>query len=302
MAAVNTRSNPAHRIKLLLENYVEAKKAGPNSGYDISPINPDSYEEYYILIQPKHGVYKGHSYVLELKTTYGRGSDQSQYPIEPPYAHFVTNVFHTNISSNGGSICVDILKQKDKWMPTYSFDAIVQNILLLFDEPNNASPYNGEASRCWVDCEKNYNSSKHRNMSVQQLEELHNQCFELFSQKANDFARSNNMLQYKKHFPQLFPKAADYNSLQQKVNDEFTEVEAMYESMKKKKTKTAVTESKSSDKHTSLNQSNTETNKANTETNKSNTLDKSMENLSISEEDSTKKVEKKNRWAKYQKK
>lgn len=221
----------AARVKNLLENYIEARQAGHLSGYDIRQVDPDNYEHYYLLIQPKNGVYKGHSYVLELKTTYG--TDNSQYPINPPYAHFTTNVFHTNISSNGGSICVDILKDKTKWMPSYSFDLIVQNILILFDEPNNASPYNSEASRLWMDCEREYKERKKHmpRASVQDLDTLHDECFKKFSEQAAKTMRTNNLSMYYSYFPQLNGNVA----LQEEQKIEFTELVDKLAAMKQRK-------------------------------------------------------------------
>lgn len=227
-------ANPASRIKNLLENYVEARKAGHMSGYDIRQVDPDNYEHYYLLIQPKNGVYKGHSYVLELKTTYG--TDGSQYPMNPPYAHFTTNVFHTNISSNGGSICVDILKDKTKWMPSYSFDLIVQNILILFDEPNNASPYNSEASRLWMDCEREFKQRKAelgRNPSLKDVDRIREECFMPFSNKAMQTMQTNNLSQYYKYFPQLNNNKA----LMEEQKAEFDAMVAKIEEMKQRRKK-----------------------------------------------------------------
>ncbi len=232
MTQVN--KNSAARQKALLENYIDARRSGHLSGYDIRPVTDDSFEHFYILIQPKTGVYKGHSYVLELKTTYGRDSDVSQYPINPPYAHFVTNVFHTNISTDGGSICVDILKDKTKWLPSYSFDAIVQNILILFDEPNNASPYNSTASRCWMDCEKDYKSRKQslgKKPSFKELDDLHTQCFEPFSEKAKEAVKSNNLTIYYPYFPQLNNNV----KLMQEQKEEFESLAFPIEEARRKK-------------------------------------------------------------------
>jgi ubiquitin-protein ligase len=253
--------NAAQRIKFILENFIEAKKSGPASGYDIAFLEPDNYEAFLILIQPKAGVYKGHSYVLELKTTYGRDSDITQYPINPPYAHFVTDVFHVNISSNGGSICVDILKQKEQWSPTYSFDLIVQNMLMLFDQPNNASPYNSEASRCWVDCEKLVKERARRNMSLQEAEELKDRCFASFKAKAVEFARRNDLSKFVKWFPQLAPEDPQAVSLLERQKEEFAELQASFAAMsikKKKVTAEVKSESKSESSGESSGESKTE--------------------------------------------
>ena len=43
-----------------------------------------------------------------------------------------------------GDICLDILKEN--WSPTYDVMAILSSIQLLLNEPNPASPANGEAA------------------------------------------------------------------------------------------------------------------------------------------------------------
>lgn len=202
--------NPAKRAKALFENYLEARKEGPKNGYEIRLVEPDNYEHYYILVKPIAGVYKGQKYIMEMKTTYGHGNDQVQYPVNAPYMHFVSNIFHVNIHPNGGSICLDILKEKNKWSPLYSFDTIMQSILLLFNEPNNGSPYNSEASRVWVECEKDFKNQKHSGMTMQQSEALYLRCFAPFINGAMKMMRSNDMKPFARWFPELCPEASDY--------------------------------------------------------------------------------------------
>ncbi len=227
--------NNAKRLKALMENYYEARKEGAKYGYEIRLVEPDNYEHYYILVKPIAGVYKGQKYIMEMKTTYGRGEDQTTYPTNAPYTHFITSIFHVNISSNGGSICLDILKDKDKWSPLNSFDTIVQNILLLFNEPNNASPYNGTASKVWVECEKLYKELTNKKLSVEQCELFHMQAFKPFIEQALDVMKSNNYEHYATWFPELDPKHLEYNERIAKDEEEFKELETTVLSMKKKR-------------------------------------------------------------------
>lgn len=233
-------NNNAKRLKALMENYYEARKEGTKYGYEIRLVEEDNYEHYYILIKPLAGVYKGQNYIMEMKTTYGRGDDITTYPNNAPYVHFITDIFHVNISSNGGSICLDILKDKTKWSPLNSFDTIVQNILLLFNEPNNASPYNGAASKVWVECEKRYKDVKVKDLTVQQAEELYISAFEPFIRQAKDFAKKNNYKGFSKWFPELDPDSKDYVELVAKDEENFKELEEMVLSMKKKKVEVSV--------------------------------------------------------------
>lgn len=223
-----SRANPARRLKAMLENYLEARKEGPKYGYEIRTVEPGNYEHFYILVKPLAGVYKGQKYIMEMKTTYGRGADQTTYPNNAPYTHFVSNIFHVNISANGGSICLDILKDKDKWSPLNSFDTIVQNILLLFNEPNNASPYNGEASKVWVACEKKYKATNNKGLSVKEDDDLHAECFEPFVKEAKRVMKTNNFKQFAKWFPELDVDSHEYKQRMDADAVELGELEEMY--------------------------------------------------------------------------
>lgn len=227
--------NKIKRNNLLIENYVEARLSGSLSGYDIRPVSKDSFEHFYILIHPKAGVYKDHSYIIEMKTTYG--TDHTTYPINSPYMHFITDVFHVNVSAKGGAICLDMLKDKSKWSSLNSFDTIVQNILLLFDEPNNSSPFNGDASRIWIECEKQYKANSNSKMSVKELDAIHERCFQPFNDAALRVMKNNNIKQYAKWFPYLDLDDPDF---QKRTDDDMTDfniVKGVYNELQAKRAK-----------------------------------------------------------------
>jgi ubiquitin-conjugating enzyme E2 A len=69
------------------------------------------------------------------------------YPFKPPKVAFKTKIFHPNIY-NDGRICLDILNS-DKWSPVFSLAQVVQSIQSLLNDPNAASPANGEAGRLY---------------------------------------------------------------------------------------------------------------------------------------------------------
>jgi ubiquitin-protein ligase len=217
----------ARRLRMLLENYVTAKEEGKKEGYDIKNVEEDNYEHYYVLFKPKSGIYRDQQHILEIKTEYGREPDKYYYPINAPFVLFNTAVHHTNISSSG-SICLDILKDKSKWVPTYDFNSIIMNILLLFGEPNNASPFNGEASRDYVACEKKFKELKKINLTIEEHEALWNECFETFKKKADTIAEKNDLSKYAQWFPQLDP---NWDGVEDTT---FAKIHALYKSMGKK--------------------------------------------------------------------
>lgn len=232
----------AKRIRAMLENYLEARKEGPAVGdYEIRNVTPDNYEHFYVLIKPLAGPYKGHKYVLELKTTYGKDSDTMQYPDYAPYIHFITNILHVNISPGGGAICLDILKDKDKWSPLNSIDTVIRCIMLLMNEPNNSSPWNGEASRQWVECEKIYKQRMRPSMPEEAREGLYNECFQSFIANATAATAGNNLKQYSKWFAELDPQSNNYEAALAKEKEDFINLMETYEAMKVKKIKPKTT-------------------------------------------------------------
>ncbi len=296
----STFDNMAKRLKALMENYLEARKEGHKYGYEIRLVEPDNYEHYYILVKPIAGVYKDQKYVMEMKTTYGRGDDTTKYPINAPYVHFITNVFHVNVSSSGGSICLDILKDKQKWSPLNSFDTIVQNVLLLFNEPNNASPYNGEASRIWVACEKKYKSLQKPNMTVAESEELYIECFAEFIEAAIKVMNSSDLKQYAKWFPELDPDADEYKKRMSDDSAELEELEKTFAAMKARKS--AKVQSTSSSVSTDVSSLVSADTSSSVSTNTSSSVStNTSSSVSTTEPTTQQAPAKKNRWDKYRK-
>jgi ubiquitin-protein ligase len=204
--------NQSNRNKLLIEQFLAVKLEGKTEGFDIAQLDNDTFEHFYILIKPLAGIYKDQYHIIELKTTSDKNSvfgAGKTYPIYPPQMKFLTDVWHTNISVTG-LICLDMLKDHTKWAPTNDFCTIIRNILLLFDEPNNLSPFNGEASREHVDCLKKYDEmTKGKKLTVNDADKIRDLAFANFKSKADDVAKKNNLNKYYKYFPQLDNKLHD---------------------------------------------------------------------------------------------
>lgn len=62
----------------------------------------------------------------------------NQYPFVPPKMRFVTKVWHPNVSSANGAICLDILK--DQWSPALTLKTALLSLQALLSSPEPADP------------------------------------------------------------------------------------------------------------------------------------------------------------------
>ncbi|CAN0271812.1 unnamed protein product [Ectocarpus sp. 4 AP-2014] len=65
----------------------------------------------------------------------------SGYPFEPPKMKFVTKIWHPNISSQTGAICLDILK--DQWSPALTIKTALLSLQALMCSPEPDDPQVG---------------------------------------------------------------------------------------------------------------------------------------------------------------
>lgn len=219
----------ASRQRRLMTDYVNARKDGAACGFDIRLINPDDYEHYYILFTPLNGVYKGQQYVIQLDTVW----NEERYPICRPKVKFLNNCWHVNVGASGG-ICVTFLNDAAQWVPSYTFTSIMQSIALLFDEPNPASPMNGEAGKLWNQCTVNYKASNVNKMTINDAERAYFDCYKEFIQRAA--SQCGPVKEYIKWFPQI-----DQNYYQKNImaiSTEESEFKELADAILKKKSAT----------------------------------------------------------------
>mmetsp|Transcript_9097 Transcript_9097/g.15856 ORF Transcript_9097/g.15856 Transcript_9097/m.15856 type:complete len:191 (+) Transcript_9097:137-709(+) len=90
---------------------------------------------------PKDTPYDGGLYEIEIILP-------NQYPFEPPKMRFVTKVWHPNISSQSGAICLDILK--DQWSPALTIKTAMLSLQALLSSPQADDPQDAVVAKQYI--------------------------------------------------------------------------------------------------------------------------------------------------------
>lgn len=187
--------------KIMLKKFLAAKKSNQ---FSIVQVKEDELDLYYIMIKTNGGHYVGQTHILEMKTKH---ENNYLYPFTPPMIKFITKIYHPNISTSG-SICLDILKDRNKWSPQYDIDALISSIVLLLDCPENSSPFNSEAARLFRECEKDYKERTNGQMSNEEMVKIYDKAFTPFDSKTRSYATTDNIL-FMKYFDTSFDKSLE---------------------------------------------------------------------------------------------
>ena len=98
------------------------------------------------IIGPKNTPYEGGMFKIDIDIP-------SDYPFKPPKVHFITKIYHPNISSSG-SVCIDILK--DNWSPALNISKILISLISLLTDPNPEDPLEPEIDKELKENKDNY--------------------------------------------------------------------------------------------------------------------------------------------------
>ncbi|KAK6744469.1 hypothetical protein RB195_011276 [Necator americanus] len=90
---------------------------------------------------PPDTPYQGGSFDLEIKIP-------DTYPFTPPKIKFLTKIWHPNISSQTGTICLDILK--DQWAASLTLRTVLLSIQALMCSPEPKDPQDAVVAKQYM--------------------------------------------------------------------------------------------------------------------------------------------------------
>jgi ubiquitin-conjugating enzyme (huntingtin interacting protein 2) len=113
-----------------------------NSGVQLSLVADDLTELAGTILGPPDTPYEGGTYKLEIKIP-------DTYPFNPPRVRFITKIWHPNISSVTGAICLDILK--DQWAAAMTLRTVLLSLQALLAAPEPDDPQDAVVARQFQD-------------------------------------------------------------------------------------------------------------------------------------------------------
>ncbi len=118
------------RIKREFKECINSAEVA-NSGVELALVNDDLTELSGKIKGPPDTPYEGGTFSVEIKIP-------DTYPFNPPKVRFVTKIWHPNISSATGAICLDILR--DQWAAAMTLRTVLLSLQALLAAPEPDDP------------------------------------------------------------------------------------------------------------------------------------------------------------------
>jgi len=113
------------------------------SGITIEPLDECLSSLRGQIVGPPDSPYENGTFSLDIKIP-------TEYPFKPPKVQFSTRVWHPNVSSQTGAICLDILK--DQWAASMTLRTVLLSVQSLLTSPEPKDPQDAiVAKQCIVD-------------------------------------------------------------------------------------------------------------------------------------------------------
>ena len=96
---------------------------------------------FFFATGPFETPYQGGTFLVDIHIT-------NAYPFEPPKMKFLTKVWHPNVSSQSGAICLDVLK--DQWTPALTIKTALLSVQALLAAAEPDDPQDAVVAKMYV--------------------------------------------------------------------------------------------------------------------------------------------------------
>jgi ubiquitin-conjugating enzyme (huntingtin interacting protein 2) len=129
----------ARELKRLEKELEDVKALGAESSVSAEAVEDLTHWKGY-LEGPTGTPYHGGHFVLDI-------SIPAEYPYNPPKVKFDTKIWHPNISSQTGAICLDVLGKE--WSPALTIRTALLSIQALLSAPEPSDPQDAEVAEMY---------------------------------------------------------------------------------------------------------------------------------------------------------
>ncbi|CAD8186448.1 unnamed protein product [Paramecium octaurelia] len=120
-----------NRITKEIQDFEQRQKKSEDNGISILVVDNNITHWKGFINGSPDTPYEGGYFQIDIVLT-------ADYPYKPPKMKFDTRIWHPNISSQTGAICLDILK--DEWSPALSIRTALLSLQALLCDPQPDSP------------------------------------------------------------------------------------------------------------------------------------------------------------------
>lgn len=130
------------RVKRISKELEDVKR-DKLSHVTLVPVDEDNLEHLKGTFEGPPGTpYEGGLFEVDIKIP-------DEYPFKPPNMKFDTKIYHPNISSQTGAICLDILK--NAWTPILTLKSTLISLQSLLQDPVPTDPQDAQVAKVYLE-------------------------------------------------------------------------------------------------------------------------------------------------------